>query len=94
MIRLPDDIVLLQEIVPAIQPECIVETGIARGKSLPLNASFIEICGLAPKVLGIDIMIYPHAKTALSDSKHSEAIELVEADSSSTFAQPSFQRFT
>ena len=39
-------------------------------------------------------MIYPHAKTALGDSKHSEAIELVEADSSSTFAQPSFQRFT
>ena len=78
MFRLPDDIVLLQEIVHAIQPECIVETGIARGGSLLLNASLMEICGLVPKVLGIDIMIYPHAKTALGDSKYSGAIELVE----------------
>lgn len=94
VIRLPDDIVLLQEIVHAIQPECIVETGIARGGSLLLNASLMEICGLVPKVLGIDIMIYPHAKTALGDSKYSEAIELVEADSTSASAQLAFQRFT
>ena len=94
VIRLPDDIVLLQEIVHAIQPECIVETGIARGGSLLLNASLMEICGLVPKVLGIDIMIYPHAKTALGDSKYSEAVELVEADSTSASAQLAFQRFT
>lgn len=94
VIRLPDDIVLLQEIVHAIQPECIVETGVARGGSLLLNASLMEICGLVPKVLGIDITIYPHATTALGDSKYSKAIELVEADSISTFAQLALQRFT
>lgn len=94
VIRLPDDIVLLQEIVHALQPECIVETGIARGGSLLLNASLMEICGLVPKVLGIDIMIYPHARTAISDSRYFNSIELVESDSSSTFAQLALQRFT
>lgn len=94
VIRLPDDIVLLQEIVYAIQPECIVETGIARGGSLLLNASLMEICGLVPKVLGIDIMIYPHARTAIDDSRYSKEIGLFEADSSSTLAQLAFQRFT
>lgn len=93
VIRLPDDIVLVQEIIHSIRPECIVETGIARGGGLLLNASLMEIAGLVPKVLGIDILIYTHAREAISQSKYAMGIELVESDSISTFAELAVQRF-
>lgn len=92
VIRLPDDILLLQEIVFSLKPRCIIETGVARGGSLLLNASLMEISGLKPQVLGIDICLYQHAREAIRNSRHSSSIELIESDSTSIAAQAAARR--
>jgi len=86
VIRLPDDIVLQQEIVHNLRPSAIIETGVARGGSLVLSASLMEINSLPPSVLGLDLMILPHAKSLIEKSKYSYAIQLWEGDSSSVEA--------
>ena len=43
IIQLPDDMMTLQEIVWEVQPDLIVETGIAHGGSLIYYASMLEI---------------------------------------------------
>jgi len=83
VIRLPEDILLLQEIIHEIRPSCVIETGVARGGSLLLNASLMEICGITPSILGIDILILPHAINAISQSRYSRNITLLEANSHS-----------
>jgi cephalosporin hydroxylase len=83
IIRLPDDILLLQEIIHERKPSCVVETGIARAGSLLLNASLMEIAGLQPAVLGIDIQVFPHARKAIEDSRYAMGINLLESDSTS-----------
>lgn len=93
IIRLPDDIVLIQEIIWETRPSCIVETGIARGGSLLLNASLMEMCGIPPAVLGIDIQIMPHATRALAQSRFSNVIKLLESDSTSVAAQTEVRNF-
>lgn len=93
IIRLPDDIILLQEIVFALRPASIIETGIARGGSLILNASLMEICGVTPRVLGIDLHIFDHAKLAIAQSKYSSMIELVQCDSTSDVARQTVEEF-
>lgn len=86
IIRLPDDIVVLQEIIFAERPTAIIEVGVARGGGLVLDASLMLLAGLTPRVLGIDIAIYSHTKVAIDESKFSESIELWEGDSISTSA--------
>lgn len=86
IIRLPDDIVLQQEVVNHLRPSCIIETGVARGGSLVLSASLMEINSLTPDVLGLDLLIMPHAKTAIHNSKFVDSISLWEGDSSSQTA--------
>ena len=93
IIRLPDDIMLLQEIVFTLRPTSIIETGIARGGSLILNASLMEICGVTPRVLGIDIQIFDHAKLAIAQSRYSSMIELVQCDSASDAARHTVELF-
>lgn len=81
IIRIPDDIVVQQEIVWAIKPAFIVETGIARGGSLALSASLMAMAGSSPRVLGLDIKILPHAKSAIDACPYSGAIFTWEGDS-------------
>jgi len=86
IIRLPDDIVLQQEVVNHLRPSCIIETGVARGGSLVLSASLMEINSLTPAVMGLDLLIMPHARTAIHSSKFVDLISLWEGDSSSRIA--------
>jgi cephalosporin hydroxylase len=86
IIRLPDDIVLQQEIVNHLRPSCIIETGVARGGSLVLSASLMEINSLKPSVLGLDLLIMPHARSAIENCKYADTIKLWEGDSSSVAA--------
>jgi cephalosporin hydroxylase len=83
IIRHPDDIVLQQEIMFKLRPVRVIETGIARGGSLALSASLMEISNTAPKVLGIDIQILPHAYHALKSWIDEGSIEVLEGDSTS-----------
>ena len=83
IIRLPDDIMVLQEISWSYRPQRIVETGVARGGSMLLDASLMRLTGEQPAVLGIDHKLYPHATEAIQQHPLGEGIELLEADSTS-----------
>src|SRR5439155_22490520 len=59
IIQFPPDIVAVQEVVCAVRPGLIVETGIARGGSVVLSASLLELLGGDGIVVGVDIDIRP-----------------------------------
>jgi len=70
IIQYPQDMVAMQEIIWAVQPDLIIETGIAHGGSLIFFAAMLELnsaCGghKNAKVLGIDIEIRAHNRTAI-----------------------------
>lgn len=86
IIRHPDDIVLQQEIMWNLKPARVIETGVARGGSLMLSASLMSMIGMAPRVLGLDIQILPHAHSSLTRWTNEGCIELFEGDSTSDAA--------
>ncbi|MBL8025652.1 MAG: cephalosporin hydroxylase family protein [Fibrobacteres bacterium] len=59
IIQAPQDIVAMQEIIWDVQPDLIIETGIAHGGSIILYASILELIGKG-EVLGIDLDIRSH----------------------------------
>lgn len=87
VIRLPDDILVLQELIWDYRPSRIVETGVARGGSLVLNASLQVLCGIEPAVLGIDISIFDHTRKDLDSHPLSRGVQLIESDSTSAQTQ-------
>lgn len=93
IIRLPDDIVVLQQIFWAYRPGRVVETGVARGGSILLDASLMRLCGDDPAVLGIDVEIFDHTLTALCRHPLAAGVELVEADSTSPEAERAVRTF-
>ena len=66
LIQLPEDVLRIQEVVFRVQPNVIVETGIAHGGSLVLYASLCKALGRG-RVVGVDIEIRPHNRTALEE---------------------------
>ena len=93
IIRLPDDILVFQEIVWTLRPAFIVETGVARGGSLALSASLMSMCGLPSRVLGLDIQILDHARRAVQSLPWSDGITLWEGDSSGQDAAEAVRSF-
>ena len=83
IIRHPDDIVLQQEIVWNLRPSHIIETGVARGGSLVLSASLMEISGKKANVLGLDLQIFPHTHEALRNWIENKKIQIREINSAS-----------
>ncbi len=70
IIQYPQDMVAMQELIWSIQPELIIETGIAHGGSLIFSAAMLELnaaCGgpQDAQVLGVDIDIRPHNRQAI-----------------------------
>jgi cephalosporin hydroxylase len=93
VIRLPDDVAVLQELFWSYRPQRVVETGVARGGSMLLDASLQRLCGLEPHVLGIDIAVFEHTRAALEGHPMAEGVELLEADSTSTEAHEHVRAF-
>jgi cephalosporin hydroxylase len=86
IIQYPQDIVAMQELVWALQPDLIVETGIAHGGSLILWSSLLELnalCGGPPdgRVLGVDIDIRSHNRVAIEAHPLSGRITMIEGSS-------------
>lgn len=86
VIQYPQDIVGMQQLIWNIKPDLIIETGIARGGSLILSASILELvaaCGGNPdaKVLGVDIDIRDHNRQAVEDHPMSKRIEMIQGSS-------------
>lgn len=80
MIQLPTDAMAVQEIIWAVKPDLVVETGIAHGGSLILSASILELIGHG-QVVGIDIEIRPHNRSAIEAHPLSHRISLIEGSS-------------
>jgi cephalosporin hydroxylase len=81
IIQYPQDIVALQEIVWAVRPQVIIETGIAHGGSLILSASLLELIGDNGRVVGVDIDIRAHNRARLEAHPMMKRITLIEGSS-------------
>jgi cephalosporin hydroxylase len=80
VIQMPPDIVVLQEIIWETRPQLVIETGIARGGSLVLSASILELLGEGD-VLGIDVDIRAHNRAAVEAHPLAHRIRMIEGSS-------------
>jgi cephalosporin hydroxylase len=80
IIQLPEDIVRLQELVFHVQPDVVVETGIAHGGSLILYASVFEALGKG-HVIGVDIELRPENRAEIEGHPLAHRITLVDGNS-------------
>lgn len=80
IIQLPEDMVRTQEVIHRIQPDVIIETGVAHGGSLVYYASLCKILGKG-RVVGIDIEIRPHNRQAIEAHPLASYITLIEGSS-------------
>lgn len=81
VIQYPQDVVAVQEIVWRTRPDLIVETGIARGGSLILSASLLELIGGDGLVVGVDIDIREHNRVEIERHPLAKRIEMIEGSS-------------
>jgi len=86
VIQLPQDMVAMQELIWSIQPDLIIETGIAHGGSLIFSAAMLELnaaCGgpADARVLGIDIDIRAHNREAIEAHPMSRRISMIQGSS-------------
>lgn len=80
IIQLPEDIVTVQELILSVQPDLVVETGVAHGGSVVLSASMLELLGNGT-VVGIDVEIRPHNRAAIEAHPLAKRIRLLEGSS-------------
>lgn len=86
IIQYPQDMIAMQELIWSIQPDLIIETGIAHGGSLIFSAAMLELnaaCGGPPdaKVLGIDIDIRSHNRQAIEAHPLYRRVEMIQGSS-------------
>ena len=77
IIQFPQDMMAMQEIVWAVRPDLIIETGIAHGGSILFYASLLELMGHG-EVLGIDIDIRAHNRQAILEHPMSKRVRMIE----------------
>lgn len=80
IIQLPEDMVRLQEVIYALKPDVLVETGVAHGGSLIFYASLFEAMNKG-RVIGVDIEIRQHNRQAIEAHEMKKRIELIEGSS-------------
>ncbi len=80
LIQLPEDVLRLQEVIYAVEPDVVVETGVAHGGSLVLYASLLHAMGRG-RVVGVDIEIRTHNREAIERHRLASLITLIEGDS-------------
>jgi cephalosporin hydroxylase len=82
IIQLPEDLLRIQEVLHEVQPDVIVETGVAHGGSLVFYATICRAIGRG-RVIGVDIEIRPPNRQAIETHPLSNVIQLIEGDSAS-----------
>jgi cephalosporin hydroxylase len=80
IIQLPDDAFRLQELIFAVQPDVIVETGVAHGGSLIFYASLCKVLGKG-RVVGVEVELRPHNRAAIDAHPLRPLITLVDGSS-------------
>ncbi|WP_295444547.1 CmcI family methyltransferase [uncultured Thiodictyon sp.] len=96
IIQVPQDVYAIQELIWAVRPDLVIETGVAHGGSLILSASLLALldycdavaageplvpCDSQRRVLGIDIDIRAHNRAAIASHPMAHLIELVQGSS-------------
>jgi len=96
IIQYPQDMVAIQELVWQVQPDLIIETGIAHGGSLILSASLLALLDLTEaasnattldprnsrrKVIGVDIDIRAHNRDAIESHPLGGYIQMIQGSS-------------
>jgi cephalosporin hydroxylase len=99
IIQTPQDILALQEIIFRIKPDLIIDIGIARGGSIVFFASLLELNALYggnndAQVLGVEIDLRSHNRSAINASPLSKRIELIDGSSLNSEVIDQVARFT
>src|SRR4051794_31224664 len=86
IIQYPQDMIAMQELVWRLRPDLIIETGVAHGGSVIFYASLLElnaISGGPPEasVIGIELNLRPHNRTAIAAHPMSRRLEIYEGSS-------------
>lgn len=96
IIQYPQDMIAMQELIWEVKPDLIIETGIAHGGSLIMNASLLAMLDYCeaiesgelldpskPKrrVLGVDIDIREHNRVAIKAHPLSNRIDMIQGSS-------------
>lgn len=96
LIQYPQDIVAMQELIWSVKPDVIIETGIAHGGSLIFSASMLALLDMmdaietgtsfdprtsSRKVIGIDVDIRSHNRTAIESHPLSSRITMIQGSS-------------
>lgn len=96
IIQYPQDMVAIQELVWRVRPDLIIETGIAHGGSLILSASMLAMLDMCDaieagvtidprkskrKVIGLDIDIRPHNRSAIEAHPMASRIQMLQGSS-------------
>jgi cephalosporin hydroxylase len=80
VIQLPEDLLMIQEVIHKVRPDVIIETGVAHGGSSVFYASIFEIFSHG-RVISIDVEIRPHNRKALEEHPLKKRITLIEGSS-------------
>lgn len=80
IIQYPQDMIAMQEILWEVQPDLVIETGIAHGGSLIFYASILELIGKG-EVLGIDIDIREHNRCQIESHPMFKRISMIKGSS-------------
>lgn len=80
VIQLPEDMLRIQEAIFEVQPDVIIETGVAHGGSLIFYSSLCRAMDKG-RIIGIDIEIRPHNRTAIEAHPLFDRITLIEGSS-------------
>lgn len=82
IIQMPADVMATQEVIWDTKPDIIIETGVARGGSMVFMAAMLQLIGKG-KVVGVDIDIRAHNRSAIESHPMASRIELIEGPSTS-----------
>ena len=93
IIKFPNDILALQEIIWEVKPDIIIETGIAHGGSIIFSATMMELIGNKGLVIGVDIDIRKHNRVEIEKSKFYKNIKMIEGSSISQKTMKKIQNF-
>ena len=96
IIQYPQDMVAMQELIWQVRPDLIIETGIAHGGSLIFSATMLALLDMCDaietgetinpkvsnrKVLGIDIDIRAHNRSAIEAHPMASRIQMIQGSS-------------
>lgn len=94
IIQFPQDIVAVQELIWRTKPSVIIETGVARGGSVVLSASILELLGGDGFVIGVDVDIRPANRAAIESHRLAHRIRLIEGSSTDIKVLDKVRSFT